>query len=148
MTIKGPVNEAAILDTRRYKGCQSLDPLDAASAVAKAVVNIMEEDMGMPVTISADEYKIGGGLFGTSSISPAIVFRSKQNSNYASVFAAFKKTGAVLEVTIAQNSPTSRNYQKVVQGKLFADKAAAQEEDSYYSAVAQSIDEAITGIIG
>ncbi len=148
MTIKGPVNETMLLDVRRYKGAQGIDPNEAAQLVSDAVSSIMQDDMGMPVNARSDEYKIGGGLFGSGTISPAVVFTSQSFSDYASVFAAFDKTGAILEVTIAQGTPTSRNYQKVAQGKLFSDKTAAQKEDSYYAAVCQAIDEAMTGIIG
>lgn len=148
MTIKGPVHENMVLNVHKYKGCQSTNPGDLPKVIAQAVCRIMEEDMGMPVTATEDEYKVGGGLFGSGSVSPAVVFRSKNHPEYATVFAAFKKTGALLEVTVAQNSPTSRNYQKTAQKKLFADKAAAEEEDSYYGAVTQAVDEAIAEVIG
>lgn len=142
MTIKGPVSAESTLSVVRYPGAQNVDVEVLRDEVARTVMQSMREDMGMPVTATRDEYKIGGGLFGSASVSPAALFKSKDHPEYASVFAAFTLKGAILEVTVAQYSSTSKNYQKVQQRKMFADKAAAQAEDMYYSAIAQVLGDA------
>ena len=143
MTIKGPISEEMILDMQRYPGAQNADIEAVLDYVSNTVETGMDVEMGMPVSVSRDEYRVGGGLFGTGSISPALVFRNKQHSDYATIFVSFKLTGAVLEVMVAQSTPTSRNYQKTQQGKLLADKDAAQREDTYYIALCQVVAEAI-----
>jgi|GEM_PF-4577515 len=146
MAIKGPVHEESMVDVKRYKGARDIDPNTLAGEVARRVVELMEEDYGMPVSTTMDEYRVGGGLFGSGSVSPAVAVYSKQHNNYAMFFAAFELTGAVLDVTIAKGTCISRNLIKATEGKLFADKAAAQQEENYYSSVCQALDEAIVEV--
>lgn len=139
MTIKGPLADEMVLGTKNFTGAQGVDIDSIVNLVAQTVEQTMENEMGMPVSVSRDEYKVGGGLFSSGVVSPAVVFSSKENADYAQVFVSFKRTGGILEVMVAQKTPTSRNYQKVAQGKLFSDKAAAQAEDTYYGAITQAI---------
>lgn len=143
MTIKGPVSENFTLDVKRYTGCKDIDLEAVISDVAEKVQQAMEEQAGMLVSVSRDEYKVGGGLLSAGTVSPALVFTSRQHPDYAGVFVSFKHTGAILELLVAQKGATTRNYQKVTQGKLFADKAAFEEEDLFYSMLAQFVFEAI-----
>lgn len=143
MSIHGPVSEEWVLDTKRYKGIRGVDLEAVAQEVGRQVTAAMEEEMGMSVQAEQDEYVVGGGLFKAGTSCPAVTFRSTDHPEYAMTFAAFKLTAALLEVTVAQGSPASKNWQKVQAGKMFADKEAAHEEDLFYSALVQCILEAI-----
>lgn len=62
MTIKGPISDDRKLDVRRYKGMKDSELPYMMKYVEEQVVSSMEEDMGMPVRASRDEYKVGGGF--------------------------------------------------------------------------------------
>ena len=143
MAIMGPKPDDMVLEIKNYKGCLNVDLQEIINHVSSSVAISMETEMGMPVNVSSDTYKIKGGLFSQTIENPALVFSSKNKPEYASIFVSFSKTAGILEVMVAQATLTSRNYQRVAQGKLFSDKASAAEEATYYGALSQAILEAI-----